>query len=35
MFYKNLESFLYDKTAELSQQLQEIIGDIVPIYNTE
>ena len=34
MFYKNLESFLYDKTAELSQQLQEIIGDIVPIYNT-
>ncbi len=34
MFYKNLESFLYDKTAELSQQMQEIIGDIVPIYNT-
>lgn len=34
MFYKNLESFLYDKTAELSQKLQEIIGDIVPIYNT-
>lgn len=34
MFYKNLESFLYDKTAELSQQLQEIIGDIVPVYNT-
>lgn len=34
MFKKNLESFLYDKTAELSQQLQEIIGDIVPIYNT-
>lgn len=34
MFHKNLESFLYDKTAELSQQMQEIIGDIVPIYNT-
>lgn len=34
MFHKNLELFLYDKTAELSQQMQEIIGDIVPIYNT-
>lgn len=34
MYYKQLEGFLRDKTAELSQQLQEIIGDIVPIYNT-
>ena len=34
MLYKNLESFLYDKTAELSQELQEIIDSIVPIYNT-
>ncbi|KSV57884.1 hypothetical protein [Acetivibrio ethanolgignens] len=33
MYYKQLEGFLRDKTAELSQQLQ-IIGDIVPIYNT-
>lgn len=34
MYYKQLEGFLRDKTAELSQQMQEIIGDIVPIYNT-
>ena len=34
MYYKQLEGFLQNKTAELSQQLQEIIGDIVPIYNT-
>lgn len=34
MYYKQLEGFLRDKTAELSQQLQEFIGDIVPIYNT-
>ena len=34
MYYKQLEAHLRAKTAELSQQLQEIIGDIVPIYNT-
>lgn len=34
MFYKNLESFLYDKTAEYSAEMQEIIGGIVPVYNT-
>ena len=34
MYYKQLEGFLQNKTAELSQKLQEIIGDIVPIYNT-
>lgn len=34
MYYKQLEGFLQNKTAELSQEMQGIIGDIVPIYNT-
>lgn len=35
MFFKGLEGFLRAQTAELSQKLTELIGDIVPVYNTE
>lgn len=34
MYYKQLEGFLRDKTAEYSAEMQEIIGGIVPVYNS-